>query len=495
MRGLKQTWFSLFENMQYQKQLLNGLVSYFKIHRSSLFYLVLIAPSSFTPLWNTVDFYRSQPNEDHESIPYFYIIQEGDNLITIATRFETTVDEIIAINDLAIADSIYVGQKLIIPNREGVPIATTYTVEIGDTISEIAERFNTTVDSITVNNYFATSHTQPIAGTDIKIVSRTGSERPNNGSSFIHIVQDGETLLSISSKYGVPLNLLILENAIRSPTYILAGQKLKIPLKKEGKNSISNYDQTSSKILAEVGGTIAIYTDNLISGKPEGILLGQELRFFEYQDGYVALFGIDAFTNPGVHKLNLIGSKNKSWNSFQQKLLIEPREFQTEFIPIPDDLDARQNENEILAKIYRESVPDKMWDGLFTLPVANPIITGSYGNPRSYNGAPIANYHSGNDFAGDIGTEILAPANGKIAYIGDFKLRGKTLVLDHGLGVMTAYFHLSDIFVGYGDLVEQGQVLAAGGSTGLSTGPHLHWEFVVNGVPVDGLVWTKQAFP
>ena len=103
------------------------MVSYFKIHRSSLFYLLIIAPSSFTPLWNTVDFYRSQPNEDHESIPYFYIIQEGDNLITIATRFETTVDEIIAINDLAIADSINVGQKLIIPNREGVPIATTYT--------------------------------------------------------------------------------------------------------------------------------------------------------------------------------------------------------------------------------------------------------------------------------------------------------------------------------------------------------------------------------
>ena len=482
--------------MRYQKQLLCGLVRYFRILRSSLFYALIITPSSFAPLWSTVDFYRSQPNEDHESIPYFYIIQEGDNLLTIATRFETTVDEIVVINKLANADSIYVGQKLIIPNREGVPIATTYLVGIGDTISKIAERYNTTVDSIVVDNYFPTYHAQPIAGTEIKILSRTGSEKPNIGLSFIHIVEEDETLLSISSKYGVPLQLLTLKNAIRSPAFIFTGQKLRIPIESEAQNLIVNNDRSNSQsILVEPGGTIAIYTDGLISGKPEGSLLGQELRFFEYQNGYLALFGIDAFTNPGVHTLNLIGSNNKSWNSFQQRLLIEPREFQTEFIPIPDDLGARQNENEILTKIYLESVQDKMWDGLFSLPVTNPIITGSYGNPRSYDGAPIVNYHSGNDFAGDIGADILAPANGKVAYIGDFKLRGKTLVLDHGLGVMTAYFHLSDIFVEYEDMVEQGQVLAAGGSTGLSTGPHLHWEFVVNGVPVDGLVWTRQIFP
>jgi murein DD-endopeptidase MepM/ murein hydrolase activator NlpD len=60
---------------------------------------------------------------------------------------------------------------------------------------------------------------------------------------------------------------------------------------------------------------------------------------------------------------------------------------------------------------------------------------------------------------------------------------------------MTAYFHLSEIFVTPGQQVSTAQPIAAGGSTGLSTGPHLHWDVRVNNVPVNGLQWTEQTFP
>jgi murein DD-endopeptidase MepM/ murein hydrolase activator NlpD len=104
-------------------------------------------------------------------------------------------------------------------------------------------------------------------------------------------------------------------------------------------------------------------------------------------------------------------------------------------------------------------------------------------------------YHTGVDFSGGVGTPILAPAPGKVVFAGALELRGNTVVLDHGLGVMTAYFHLSEIFVTPGQQVSTAQPIAAGGSTGLSTGPHLHWDVRVNNVPVNGLQWTEQTFP
>jgi murein DD-endopeptidase MepM/ murein hydrolase activator NlpD len=69
------------------------------------------------------------------------------------------------------------------------------------------------------------------------------------------------------------------------------------------------------------------------------------------------------------------------------------------------------------------------------------------------------------------------------------------VILDHGLGVFTAYWHLSQIDVTAGEVISSGQVIGLVGSTGLSTGPHLHWEMQVFGVPVDPLQWTRRTFP
>jgi murein DD-endopeptidase MepM/ murein hydrolase activator NlpD len=74
-------------------------------------------------------------------------------------------------------------------------------------------------------------------------------------------------------------------------------------------------------------------------------------------------------------------------------------------------------------------------------------------------------------------------------------VRGLTVILDHGLGVMTGYYHLSDSFVEVGQEVSAEQPIGAGGSSGLSTGPHLHWDLRIMGVPVDGMVWTENLFP
>ena len=102
-------------------------------------------------------------------------------------------------------------------------------------------------------------------------------------------------------------------------------------------------------------------------------------------------------------------------------------------------------------------------------------ISGRFGNQRIYNGTPKSP-HSGMDIAAGAGTPIRAPAGGKITLAEkDFYLTGGTVMIDHGHGIGSNFLHMSRLDVKVGDVVKQGDVIGAVGSTGRSTGPHLHW--------------------
>jgi murein DD-endopeptidase MepM/ murein hydrolase activator NlpD len=91
--------------------------------------------------------------------------------------------------------------------------------------------------------------------------------------------------------------------------------------------------------------------------------------------------------------------------------------------------------------------------------------------------------HEGLDVATPHGQPVQTPSDGTIVFVGTEGGYGKVLVVDHGYGVKTRYGHLSEIFVGLGDRVLRGEKIAAVGNTGRSTGPHLHYEVRVNGIP------------
>jgi murein DD-endopeptidase MepM/ murein hydrolase activator NlpD len=91
--------------------------------------------------------------------------------------------------------------------------------------------------------------------------------------------------------------------------------------------------------------------------------------------------------------------------------------------------------------------------------------------------------HQGMDIATPHGQPIYTPSDGTVVFIGNEGAYGKVLVLDHGYGVKTRYAHLSEIHVRLGDRVERGAKVASVGNTGRSTGPHLHYEVRVNGIP------------
>ena len=157
-------------------------------------------------------------------------------------------------------------------------------------------------------------------------------------------------------------------------------------------------------------------------------------------------------------------------------------------------LDVRAEEDRRLAPTYTHVSPAKLWDGRFLLPVQGPIIT-EFGAQRSYNGGPLVGHHAGVDFAAPAGRTVVAANRGRVALVDEVRLRGKVLVLDHGLGVFTTYAHLSAVDVSVNQPVERGQPIAKVGNTGLSTGPHLHWELWVRGANVNPLEWTERDVP
>jgi len=121
----------------------------------------------------------------------------------------------------------------------------------------------------------------------------------------------------------------------------------------------------------------------------------------------------------------------------------------------------------------------------FSLPVTGRV-TSPFGMIRSYNGHGYRAYHTGTDIGGNpVGTPVMAPLGGKVLCAEDFYGRGLTVILDHGFGVKSLYYHLDRLAVKTGEEVSRGAILGEVGTTGFSTGPHLHWEVRVNNIPVD----------
>jgi murein DD-endopeptidase MepM/ murein hydrolase activator NlpD len=155
--------------------------------------------------------------------------------------------------------------------------------------------------------------------------------------------------------------------------------------------------------------------------------------------------------------------------------------------------EATQLELDRVAAFKELVTPDKFWNGSFVRPNAGRIST-VFGVRRYYNGVFARDYyHRGVDYAGGAGSAVVAPAAGYIRLVGKeaegFRVHGNTIGIDHGQGVVSIFLHLQDIYVKEGDFVQAGQTIGTIGSTGASTGPHLHWGLYVHGISVDPVPW------
>lgn len=158
-------------------------------------------------------------------------------------------------------------------------------------------------------------------------------------------------------------------------------------------------------------------------------------------------------------------------------------------VPSAEFMRRRGPERERIAAARAAMTPGSSqgWRQSFIWPV-RARISGRFGSQRVYRGEP-GSYHSGLDLAAPPGTTYVAPADGVVILIADepFTLEGRLIMIDHGMGLNSAFLHSDRALVKVGDMVRQGQPIGTVGATGRATGPHLHWGLTWNGARVDPL--------
>jgi murein DD-endopeptidase MepM/ murein hydrolase activator NlpD len=175
----------------------------------------------------------------------------------------------------------------------------------------------------------------------------------------------------------------------------------------------------------------------------------------------------------------------------KRRVRIDPRTFEKEELTLPDSMvhlradDGKrvERENGTIGALWPRNSPERMWDGPFAAPVQ-----GRPGSPfglRRWINGERRSFHTGRDIQAPRGTPVLASNHGRVCLQGDFFFGGKSVFVDHGQGLYTMYFHLSEILVKPGEEVRRGQILGRVGSTGRATGPHLHWGVRMGGARVD----------
>lgn len=158
--------------------------------------------------------------------------------------------------------------------------------------------------------------------------------------------------------------------------------------------------------------------------------------------------------------------------------------------PPPEMLARIEQEKEEAEKIYATYNTTRYWDKPFIRPIES-ITTSEYGSARTYNGV-LKSYHGGVDFRAKTPLPIRASNDGIVVLAKDRYYSGGTVILDHGEGLYTCYFHLSQFEVKVGDKVTRGQELGLSGATGRITGPHLHFGVMVHGIQTDPIYLLSQ---
>ena len=170
----------------------------------------------------------------------------------------------------------------------------------------------------------------------------------------------------------------------------------------------------------------------------------------------------------------------------EQHITIENRDLVT---PPPETIKRRQEEAAMMRKAYARRSAEVPDISPIVLPVEG-IVTGVFGTKRFYNGEERS-YHTGVDYAAPKGTPISAPAPGTVVVTHDMYFNGKTVVIDHGSGFISVMCHLDRIDVETDSELKRGDVIGTVGSTGRSTGPHLHWTISLQGTKIDPVVFME----
>lgn len=235
-------------------------------------------------------------------------------------------------------------------------------------------------------------------------------------------------------------------------------------------------------------GDLLVVTIKNAAGTLEGKFNNKKIYFNPLKDSLKAIVAIDYFVEPGKYDLEI--SSNGS--VLKQVVEVIKKEYEVQQLTLPkhmvelsakDEARAERDQRKMAAIWPNET--NRSWTGDFVNPLEGEIIT-PFGVRRIINNIPKSP-HTGVDVKGKKGDKIIAPNDAVVALVDKQFFAGNALVLNHGQGIYTMFFHLSKVLVKPGQSIKKGDVVALVGATGRATGPHLHWGVRVQGARVDPL--------
>ena len=245
-----------------------------------------------------------------------------------------------------------------------------------------------------------------------------------------------------------------------------------------------------------VPGGVAIVPAGTGASAPTVKYQGKQVMVVQDSDGqWIGIVGIDLKAETGRHEVVIEDGGSSRRAAFN----VNHKEYASQHIklknrshvsPGPEQLKRYEREHAEQIHAYanfRQQGPSNV---ILDAPVQGRTSS-PFGLRRFFNGEE-RNAHSGLDFAVGRGTPVKAPADGVVTIVGDYFFNGKTVFIDHGQGFVTMYCHLDGIDVKKGQQIKRGDVLGRVGSTGRSTGPHLHWNVSLNGNRVDPAIFLRK---
>jgi len=266
-----------------------------------------------------------------------------------------------------------------------------------------------------------------------------------------------------------------------------SSSEMKINPVSEKKSNIS----LSSDIL-EQSDTLLIKVNS--EEKPKANLGSKYIGFARIGDYWFGFLGISVSMEPGTYDLNI--------NDDIEKIKVIEKDFPITELIVTDELEEQGhtvsaimerivNENAMIKQVLNIYTDTAYFNDVFGYPLKKNIVVGKYGSIRKSGDSVVQ--HLGVDLDADMNTRVYAVNNGKIAFAKELLNYGRTIIIDHGLGIYSLYLHLETFKVLEGDMIEKGEVIALSGNTGYSIAPHLHFSIKLNRSSVDPLKFIETV--
>ena len=422
-----------------------------------------------------------------EGVPT-YLVRPGDTLASIAARFGTDTMTLQHLNALQDPRLLYPGQTLQLPVQPGGTAHswTPYFTMLGDSLDALAQSAGLAWEEAARGNH--------LLNPSLLRVGQTLYLPEATPARVIAAVSADDTRLAMALRYD-----LLYGAALRlNPHPLYAGALFLLP--GDGASPRLPYPIVALNMTAQPvarGQTVVLTLETAIPATCTFTFQDVTESCTTHNAGQAtdlyAFIGVPPLLDPGAYDVTLHIQNEDHAVDVTLPLVVTSGRYDYERLDLPADrqvlLDPALSEHERVKVASLRSVRsmERLWEFPFRYPVQG-AVTSYYGSRRSY-GYGFGSYHAGTDFRVEIGDPVYAPASGVVILAEPLVVRGRAILIDHGWGIVTGYWHLSRIDVTVGQSVTQGEIIGAVGNTGLSTGPHLHWELWVNGISVSALQW------